>query len=185
MRWRSGSAQCEWFWSIKASTTRSGRRLVRSQRRSAAQPRRCVAGYVGPRGARGSGPERRRRNKNASRRWSARYANCVRPTRSCARHRLILPRRSSTADRSDDFIHRRVRGRADLQSVADRPVDLLNACGARRSDPARALARVQRDALLCEQIRRVWEGNFRACGARLKILNCVPREFKNPLSLSS
>ena len=46
-----------------------------------------------------------------------------------------LPRRSSTADRSAmiAFIndHREAhRGRADLQSVADRPVDLLGACGA-------------------------------------------------------
>jgi hypothetical protein len=30
-------------------------------------------------------------------RWSARTASCARPTRSCARHRRILPRRSSTA----------------------------------------------------------------------------------------
>jgi len=37
---------------------------------------------------------------------------------------------------------------------------------ARRSDPASAPARVQRDALPCQQIRRVWEENFRVYGAR-------------------
>src|SRR6185295_15788514 len=55
-----------------------------------------------------------------------------RPTRSCARRRLILPRRSSTADPSHDRIHRRsprgAWGRADLQSLANRPVDLSRSC---------------------------------------------------------
>src|SRR5271167_4656873 len=48
--------------------------------------------------------------------------------KSCARRRLILPRRSSTAGSSHDRLHRRsssgLRGRADLQGPADRPVDL-------------------------------------------------------------
>src|SRR5271170_4015510 len=54
------------------------------------------------------------------------------PTRSCARHRRILPRRSSTAGSSHDRFHRRssggVWGRADLQGVADRPFDLSCPC---------------------------------------------------------
>lgn len=36
-----------------------------------------------------------------------RTASCARPTRSCARRRLILPRRSSTARSSDHRLHRR------------------------------------------------------------------------------
>src|SRR5277367_5782277 len=61
--------------------------------------------------------------------------------RSFARHRHILPRRSSTAHSSDDRLHRRsssgLRGRADLQGPADRPVDLSCPCRqARRSLPA-------------------------------------------------
>src|SRR5262249_20756231 len=62
-------------------------------------------------------------------------------TRSCGRRRRFSPRRSSTADRSDDRVHRRrargPRGRADLRAAADRPVDLLCAEGAGpRSDQA-------------------------------------------------
>jgi transposase len=47
------------------------------------------------------------------------------------------PRRNSTADRSDGGVYRsapsRVWGRADLRAVADRPIDLLRAQGARGS----------------------------------------------------
>jgi putative transposase len=35
---------------------------------------------------------------------------------------------------------------------------------ARRVDPSRAPARAQRDAVLCAQIRRVWEENFQVYG---------------------
>lgn len=56
----------------------------------------------------------------------------ARRTRSCARPRLILRWRSSTAARSHDRLHRRsppgLRGRADLSRAADRPVDLLGTC---------------------------------------------------------
>ena len=76
------------------------------------------------------------RSGSGSRRWSARTASCARPTRSCARRRRILRRRSSTADRSHDRVHRRsprgLRGRADLQGAADRPVDLPRPCRAAR-----------------------------------------------------
>src|SRR5687767_5980602 len=51
---------------------------------------------------------------------------------SAARRRRILPRRSSTAGPSHDRVHRRsprrLRGRADLQGAADRPVDLPCPC---------------------------------------------------------
>jgi hypothetical protein len=36
----------------------------------------------------------------------------------------------------------------------------------RRADPHRLPRRAQRDALLCQHIRRVWEENFRVYGAR-------------------
>jgi transposase InsO family protein len=46
---------------------------------------------------------------------------------------------------------------------------------ARRADPARAPARVQRDAALREQIRRVWEENFQVYGVR-KVWRQLGRE---------
>ena len=36
--------RCGWFWSIKASMPRNGRRSARSRRRSAARRRRCATG---------------------------------------------------------------------------------------------------------------------------------------------
>src|SRR5207302_1185656 len=76
-----------------------------------------------------------------SRRWSARTGNCARPTRSCARRRRILPRRSSIARSNDDRLHRRsswgIWGRADLPRAADRPSHLPHArCPARRPGQA-------------------------------------------------
>ena len=54
------------------------------------------------------------------------------PTSSCARLRRILRWRSSTADRSHDRLRRRspcvLRGRADLPTAADRPVDVPCPC---------------------------------------------------------
>ena len=53
--------------------------------------------------------------------------------RSCARRRLFSPKRSSTANRRDGGLHRPTPGgtwgRADLQAVADRPVDVLRTQG--------------------------------------------------------
>src|ERR1700722_17756269 len=70
--------------------------------------------------------------------WNARTASFGRPTRFCARRARILPRRSSTAGSGHYCLHRRsppgAWGRADLQGVADRPVDLSRPCRkARRS----------------------------------------------------
>ena len=85
-------------------------------------------GTAGRGGIAASGRGDDRRSGSGSRRWSKRCGNCARPTRFCARHRLILPRRSSTARSSDERVRRRAPrrpwGRADLQSVADRPVDI-------------------------------------------------------------
>ena len=59
---------------------------------------------------------------------SARTGSSASRTRFCARPARILPRRSSTAGPGHDRLHRRapmrLRGRADLQRSADRPVDL-------------------------------------------------------------
>lgn len=46
---------------------------------------------------------------------------------------------------------------------------------ARQADPSRLPPRVQRDAELCPEIRRVWEENFRAYGAR-KVWRQLHRE---------
>ncbi len=64
-----------------------------------------------------------------------------------------------------DRLHRRsscaLRGRADLQGSADRPVETYHAHAARRADPGRLPARAKRDAALMVEIRRVYEANFR------------------------
>jgi putative transposase len=49
---------------------------------------------------------------------------------------------------------------------------------ARETKPQRAPARIQRDATLCVSIRRVWEENFRAYGAR-KVWRQLRREHIN------
>jgi putative transposase len=46
---------------------------------------------------------------------------------------------------------------------------------ARQSDPSRASRRVQRDGMLCPEIRRVWEANFRVYGVR-KVWRQLNRE---------
>jgi transposase InsO family protein len=46
---------------------------------------------------------------------------------------------------------------------------------ARRADPSRAPTRAQRDAVLCAQIRRVWEENFQVYGFR-KVWRQLKRE---------
>jgi transposase InsO family protein len=50
-----------------------------------------------------------------------------------------------------------------------------HAHAARRVDPSRAPARAQRDAVLCAQIRRVWEENFQVYGFR-KVWRQLKRE---------
>jgi transposase InsO family protein len=92
-----------------------------------------------------------------------------------------LRRRSSTAARNNDRLHRRssgsARGRADLQALADRPFHLLGACGApaRRRDPAKASARTRWDAALRKEIRRVYDENFQVYGVR-KVWKQLGRE---------
>jgi transposase len=58
-------------------------------------------------------------------------SNSNAPTRFSAKRRRFSPRRSSTAERDDGCVYRRaarrVRGRADLPGIADRPVDLFSA----------------------------------------------------------
>ncbi|SIT48429.1 hypothetical protein BN2475_1030002 [Paraburkholderia ribeironis] len=46
---------------------------------------------------------------------------------------------------------------------------------ARRADPARLPARAQRDAMLCGEIRRVWQENFQVYGVR-KVWRQLARE---------
>lgn len=80
-----------------------------------------------------------------------------------------MPRRSSTAGSSHDGVYRRtpqcLRGRADLQGIADRPLD-VHLHAARRADPSRASARAQADTQLCAAIGRIWEDNRRVYGVR-------------------
>ena len=92
--------------------------------------------------------------------------------------RRISRRRSSTADRSDDRVHRRaprgLRGRADLRGVADRPVDLLPAPGA----GARSRRRGRRGCsatTAAGEIQRVWRENFRRLRRRQGLAAARPR----------
>ena len=87
-------------------------------------------------------------------------------------------RRSSTAGRSHDRVHRRssrgLRGRADLQGSADRPVTYRDHV-AQQADPGKASARARRDAVLRGRIRQVFEANFAIYGVR-KVWRQLGRE---------
>ena len=71
-------------------------------------------------------------HQDRERPWSARSRNCAGPMTFSRRQALFSPRRSSTADSSPEGLHRpipgRVRDRADLQSLADRPVRIPAPC---------------------------------------------------------
>ena len=152
-------------------------------RRSGAQPRRCAGGCGKPSATAAGAPGRRRKTVSGSkacfrRRWSARTASCGRPTKSCARRRRISPRRSSTAGRSRDRVHRRPprrpRGRADLQGAADRPVHLPRPCGTTRRR-RQGFSQGAADAALRLEIRRVFDANFGVYGVR-KVWRQLRRE---------
>lgn len=51
-------------------------------------------------------------------------------------------------------------GRADLQGVADRSVDLPHHVAKRSIDPSRLSARARRDEALKDEVRRVFDANF-------------------------
>ena len=61
-----------------------------------------------------------------------------------------------------------------MRRGADRPIDVLRRQG-READPERAPPRVRRDVTLRDEIRRVWDENFRVYGAR-KVWRQLNRE---------
>ena len=81
-------------------------------------------------------------------------------------------------ERGDGIVHRHasrgVRGRADLPGPADRP-STYHAHVAGRVEPTRRSARARRDDALGPELRRVFEENFRAYGAR-KVWRQLRRE---------
>ncbi len=86
--------------------------------------------------------------------------------------------RFSTAGTSHDRLHRRsprgTWGRADLQGVADRPIDLPRPC--RQADrPGQAVGAAKRDAALKPEIARVFAENFAVYGVR-KVWRQLQRE---------
>jgi hypothetical protein len=89
--------------------------------------------------------------------------------RSCAKHPLILPRRSSTAAASDGPVHcgssGPVWGRADLRRAADRP-STYHRHHARQIDPTPRPARAQRDDDLRLAIQRVYDEHHQVYGSR-------------------
>src|SRR5271170_6760208 len=152
--------------------SRNGQRSSRSRRRSGARRRPFTTGWPRLSGIRAVEPGPRPRSVSGSKRWNARTASFARSMRFCVRPARILPRRSSTAGSGHDRLHRRssrgLRGRADLSCVEDRPVQLSRA---RRTAPPR----VQRDAALRVEIRRVFDENFQVYGVR-KVWRQLVRE---------
>src|SRR5207248_2167298 len=65
-------------------------------------------------------------------------------------------------------------GRADLQGLADRPLDLSRHV-ANRLDPARLSARARQDAALKIEVRRVFDQNFSVYGV-CKVWRQLKRE---------
>lgn len=70
---------------------------------------------------------RRQPRASGSRPWNARFANCDRPTRSCARHRFCDGGVRPPTQAMIAFIDQHRRGRADRACSADRPIDLSRA----------------------------------------------------------
>src|SRR5512134_1905882 len=176
-RLRCASARFGWCSSVVTNISPSGRRSVRSRRRSVAHRRRCSTGCGVSSATRVCDQAPPARNVSGSKRWSERTASCASPMRSCARPAPILPWRSSTAGRKHDRVHRRspwsLWGRADLQGAADRPVHYAQV--ARRADPTKQSARARSDAALTIEIGRVFEGNFQVYGVR-KVWRQLRRE---------
>jgi transposase InsO family protein len=71
--------------------------------------------------------------------------------------------------------HRAAYGVEPICRVLPIASSTYHAYDARRVDPSRAPARSQRDAVLCAQIRRVWEENFQVYGVR-KVWRQLKRE---------
>jgi putative transposase len=71
--------------------------------------------------------------------------------------------------------HRAAYGVEPICRVLPIAPSTYHAYDARRVDPSRAPARAQRDAVLCAQIRRVWEENFQVYGVR-KVWRQLKRE---------
>ena len=115
---------------------------------------------------------------SGSRRWKGRTWSFVGRTRSCARHRRISPKRSSTADPRHDFVHRRAPRQYGVEPICR---ELLIApltyyeSKARDADRSRLPTRANRDAQLREHIERVWEENFRVYWVR-KVWRQLRRE---------
>lgn len=76
-------------------------------------------------------------SKPGRRLWSARAGTLGRQMRSRARHRRIVPRRSSTADKSHDRLHRRLPGRLRHLPIAQSTCRVMMA---RCHDPSKAPA---------------------------------------------
>jgi transposase InsO family protein len=62
--------------------------------------------------------------------------------------------------------HRGVHGVEPICRVLPIAPSTYHAHAARRVDPGKAPARAQRDTVLCEEIRRIWEENFQVHGVR-------------------
>ena len=104
----------------------------------------------------------------ASRRWSARTRNWAGLTKSSNWPALFLPRRSSTADSSDERFRgpapQNLWGRASLQGIAEAPSGYRRHTACKRTPELRC-ERAKKDERLMPQIEQVWQDNMHAYGA--------------------
>ena len=165
------SERCGWCWSSKASTSRSGRRLRRSRRRSAARPRRCGKwvrqaerdagqrpGADDGRARAAEGAGARESRAEARERDSAQGVGVFRPGGARPPTEVMVA-----------FIdeHRDEYGVEPIcDGAADRPVDVLRAHTARARDPDASARRARSATTSCApKIRRVLERELRRCTA--------------------
>ena len=141
-------------------------------------PQHCMSGSRRLRSTAANDPACHRMFRTGSRRWSGRTGSFARPMRSCARRRLILPRRSSTAVQAmiafiDD--HREVHGVEPICKVLPIAPSTYHAHVAKRTDPKKLSTRAKQDMALTPEIARVFAENFEVYGVR-KVWRQLQRE---------
>ena len=126
---RSANGLPGWSLTKNENTARSGCVLSRLQVRLDDRRRPLRTGWLRLRLSWVAATLCRNLSKIAQRFWTARTKSCAEPKRFCAKRLHILPRRSSTAVRSDGVVCRRISRRlgcrADLSRYPNRTLSVL------------------------------------------------------------